>query len=146
MSKMKLFLLSLVVIIGVLGGCSSEDKGGEESSATNDQTEASEDTATDNEKQEAMVMISITKKKGEESVAKKEIPIENGAILMDVLKENFEVEEDGGFITSIEGIEANESEKMAWLFFVNDEPAKVGASDLELSPGDNVHFDLQSWE
>ena len=142
---MKLFLLSLVVIIGVLGGCSSEDTG-EESSATNDQTETSGDTVTDNEKQEAMVAISITKKKGEETVAKKEIPIEGGAILMDVLKENFEVEEDGGFITSIEGIEANESEKMAWLFFVNDESAKVGANQLELSPGDTVHFDLQSWE
>lgn len=145
MGKMKLFLLSLVVIIGVLGGCSSEDTG-EESSATNDQTETSGDTTTDNEKQEAKIMISITKKKGEETVAKKEIPIEDGAILMDVLKENFEVEEDGGFITSIEGIEANESEKMAWLFFVNDESAKVGANQLELSPGDTVHFDLQSWE
>ena len=145
MGKMKLFLLSLVVIIGVLGGCSSEDTG-EESSATNDQTETSGDTTTDNEKQEAKITISITKKKGEETVAKKEIPIEDGAILMDVLKENFEVEEDGGFITSIEGIEANESEKMAWLFFVNDESAKVGANQLELSPGDTVHFDLQSWE
>lgn len=146
MSKFKLFLVSLVVIIGVLGGCGSEDANDEQTNATNDQSEASENTASDDEKQEEKVTVSITKKKGEETVAEKEIPIEDGAILMDVLMENFEVEEKGGFINSVEGIKADKSKNMFWSISVNDETASVGAGELELSPGDNVNFDLQSWE
>lgn len=146
MNKFKLFLVSLVAIIAVLGGCSSEDANDEQSNATNDQSEASENAASDNEKQEEKVTISITKHKGEETVTEKEIPIEDGAILMDILKENFDIEEGGGFIKSVEGIKADESEKMYWNISVNDKTASVGANELELAPGDTVNFDLQSWE
>ncbi|ASN05480.1 DUF4430 domain-containing protein [Virgibacillus necropolis] len=146
MSKFKFFLVSLIAIIVVLGGCSSEGTTNEQSNATNEQTESTESTTSGEENQEEAVMISITKGKGEETVKEKEIKIEDGAILYDVMKENFELKDDAGYITSIEGIEAKESEQMAWMVFVNDEMASVGAKELELSPGDSVNFDLQSWE
>lgn len=145
MSKFKFFLVTLVVIIGVLGGCSSEgDATNDQSKAT--QSEENENAASDNEKQEEILTVSITKNKGEETVTEKEIEIEDEAILYDVMKENFEIEDDAGYITSIEGIEAKESEQMAWMFFVNDEMASKGAKDTKLSPGDTVNFDLQAWE
>ncbi|ASK63309.1 hypothetical protein CFK37_14670 [Virgibacillus phasianinus] len=146
MSKMKLFLVSLIAVIGILGGCNSEGADNEQSNVANNQPESSESNASDNENQEKMVTISVTKKKGEETVTKKEVPIEDGAILMDVMKKNFDLKEDGGFITTIEGIEAKKSEKMAWMYSINGESASVGASDLELTPGDSVNFDLHSWE
>ena len=50
-------------------------------------------------------------------------------------------------VSSIQSKElSQEDEKKAWMFFVNDEMAEVGAADYELSPGDHVVFDLQSWE
>lgn len=146
MSRSKLFIVSLIAIIGILGGCSSESADDDQSNATKSQSETSENTASDNEKQEEKVTISITKKKGEETVAEKEIPIEDGAILMDVLKKNFDIEEDGGFIKSVEGIKADDSKKMFWNISVNDKTASVGANELKLSPGDTVNVDLQSWE
>ncbi|MFZ3577063.1 DUF4430 domain-containing protein [Virgibacillus sp. DJP39] len=145
MGNYKLFLVSLVMVIGLLGGCNQES-GGEQSSPSNEQSQTSESNTSDNEQKEEIVTISITKKKGEETVTEKEIAIEEGAILYDVMKENFEIEDDAGYITSIEGIKANESEQMAWMFTVNGEMASVGAKELELSLGDTVNFDLQSWE
>lgn len=67
---------------------------------------------------------------------------------MDVLKENFyvETEQDGKFITSIERVAPKEGEEKAWMFTVNGEMANVGASSYELSPGDEVNFDLHSYE
>lgn len=136
MSKLKLFFASLILIAGVLTGCNAD--------SANQQAESNETTASEN--QEESVTILITKNKGEEIVTEKEIPIEDGAILYDVMKKNFEINDNAGYITAIEGIEAKESEQMAWMFFVNDEMASVGAKELELSPGDTVNFDLQSWE
>jgi len=65
---------------------------------------------------------------------------------MDVLKENFDVEEDNGFVTAIDGVEQDVNAQIGWMYFVNDEMAMVGANEYELSPGDVVNFDLQSWE
>ena len=66
--------------------------------------------------------------------------------LLDVLKENFAVEESDGFITSIEGIEQDVDEKIGWIYFINDEMAMVGAAEYELEANDEVNFDLQEWE
>lgn len=96
--------------------------------------------------QEETVVITISKDEGEEVITTKEIPIQEGDLLMDVMKEHFTIEEENGFITSIEGIAPAEDEKKAWMYFVNGEMAMVGAAEYELSAGDEVTFDLQSWE
>ncbi|WP_430785482.1 DUF4430 domain-containing protein [Virgibacillus flavescens] len=140
MSRFKLLLVSLFSILIVLGGCST----GNDADNKEKQTETSENVSSEN--QEESVTVSITKNKGEETLSEKKIEIEEEAILYDVMKENFEIKDDTGFITSIDGIEAKESEKMAWMVSVNDEMASVGAKELKLSPGDTVNFDLQSWE
>lgn len=132
----------IVMTIGVLFGCSTDDNTNQNTSVSTNNSSQSEEVAEDS------VRITISINEGEEYVAEEEIEIEEGDILMDVMEENFyiETEYDGTFITSIERVAASEEEQTAWMFFVNDEMATVGASDYELSPGDVVVFDLQAWE
>lgn len=145
MNKWFLRLASILLVIGVLAGCSS-DKNDKTASDTPTNTEEQADNNGSSEQAEETVTIRISKDEEHEVIDEKEVPIESEAILMDVLKENFEVEEDGGFITSIEGVSPKEDEEKAWMFFVNNEMAPVGANDYELAPGDKVTFDLQAWE
>lgn len=137
MNKWMFRISSIILIIGLLFGCSATDSNGNQTK--NNSTNSSE-------KQEEIVVIVISKDEGEEVITEKEVAIEKGAILMDVMKENFDLEEEGGFITSIDGIAPEEDEKKDWMYFVNDETAMVGAAEYELSAGDKVNFDLQSWE
>jgi len=132
------YLLSLILAIGVLTGCGTTNEAPEMNNSTNN-TETQEVN-------EDVIHVTISKDEGEEVLSEKEIAIEEGAILMDVLKENFDIEEDGGFVTSIDGVAPEEGEQVAWMYFVNDEMAMVGANEYELSPGDEVNFDLQAWE
>ncbi|WP_099158399.1 DUF4430 domain-containing protein [Virgibacillus ndiopensis] len=147
MNKILLRLGSLLLIIGLLVGCSSDDESNSEAT-TNGQTEQSGGNEVKNEENQEVVTITISKDKEAEFITEKKIAIEEGAILMDVMKENFEIETDfdGGFITSINGVAPKEGEQKSWMFFVNDEMATKGAKEITLSPGDKVSFDLQAWE
>ncbi len=150
MKKMNKWLLrfaTVLLLIGIMAGCSS----GADSSDTSSKDESAQtgkQTGDQNnsEQSEDVVVITISKDDGEEVIDEKEVPIEADAILMDILKENFDVEEDQGFITSVEGIAPKEDEEKAWMYFVNGEMAPVGANEYELEPGDEVTFDLQAWE
>lgn len=135
MKKGLSYLLAIILAIGVLAGC-----------GTTETPETNGSTPETQEVNEDVIKVTISKDEGEEILSEKEIAIEEGAILMDVLKENFDIEEDGGFITSIDGVAPEEGEQVAWMYFVNDEMAMVGAAEYELSPGDEVTFDLQAWE
>lgn len=133
--------LFIFFITGLLVACSNESENTNTTVSTND-TSDTEEVAEDS------VRITISINEGEQYVSEEEIPIEEGDILMDVLEENFYIETDqsGQFITSIERVAASDEDKTAWMYFVNDEMATVGAAEYELSPGDIVVFDLQSWE
>lgn len=131
--------ITMLMLLFALSACGSQDN------QTNNNSEEINNETTE-EVNEQTVSITISMDEGEETISEKEVPIEDGAILMDIMKENFDVEESDGFITAIEGVEQNEEEKKAWMYFVNGEMAPVGANEYELSAGDEVSFDLQSWE
>ena len=139
MKKFIQLLFTLVLAAGLLLGCS------------NDTTEETDNTSTENqtqseETQEQAVHITISEDIGEEVLSEKDIEIEEGAILMDVLKDNYEIEEDGGFITGIDGVTAEDGEEKYWMYEVNGEMAEVGANEYELEAGDDVVFDLHAVE
>lgn len=138
MNKWMIRLGSLLVTISLLFGCAPGDSN-EVPVDNNNQEEINA-----NDQNEEVVTITISTDDGEEMIAKKEVTIEDGAILMDVLKENFEIEEEGGFINSIDGISQNEDEGKYWLYSVNGEDANVGANEFELTSGDDVVFDLHA--
>ena len=131
----------LLLSIGLLLGCANDTAEENNSNTRVSTNESSQELAEDE------VRITISIDHGSEHINEESISIEEGDILLDVLEENFYIEsDDSGFITSIERVEASDEEKTAWIYTVNGEMATVGAGDYELSPGDEVVFDLQSWE
>ena len=132
-----LTLFTIFTTLLLVVGCSNE---------STTPTEEEETGIETTESQEEVIKVTISKDEGEEVLSEKEIEIEENAILMDIMKENYDIEEDDGFITSIDGVAPEEGEEKAWMYFVNDEMAMVGAAEYELEAGDNVVFDLQAWE
>lgn len=139
MRKLKWMLGSLMLMLGLLTGCGGADD-------VPQAPEENEESANPTEQAEETVTITLSEDEGEEVFEEKTVEIEDGAIVMDVMKENFDVEEEGGFIDSIDGIAPEEGEEKSWMYFVNDEMAMVGAEEYELEAGDEVVFDLQEWE
>jgi len=137
MRKLFMSLFSILTALVLLSGCSND------SASQNQEMEESQETS---EVQEDSITVTISEDEGAEVLTEKEIEIEEGAILMDVMKDNFDIKEEGGFITAIDGVEANDEEQTAWMYFVNDEMAMVGAAEYELEAEDHIVFDLQAWE
>ncbi len=144
MNKWFIRLGSLLMVLGLLIGCASDTN--DQNGTNNNLVEQNQNDSSSSEEAEEVVVITISKNHNEEVITEKEVAIEEGAILLDVMKENFDIEEDGGFITTIDGVEQDIDEQMSWMYFVNDEMPSVGAAEYELSVGDKVNFDLQAWE
>lgn len=72
----------------------------------------------------------------------KEIKVEEGQNLLEIMKENYEVTAKDGFISVIEGYEQDEKEGKYWLYTINGEQATVGAADYELEDKDVIVWNL----
>src|SRR5690625_3523401 len=131
MKKWSNWFMVITTTMLLLVGC-----GTDEQKNTNDQASTEEGT----------IHIIISDEEADEVYSEDEVTIEEGAILMDVMQENYDIEEEDGFIHGIDGISPEEGEQKAWIYSVNGEDALVGAAEYELSIDDEVVFDLQSWE
>jgi len=145
MREMNNWVLRMVTILAaaaLLVGCSANgnNETNSNSSVSTNNTGGTEEVAED------AVRITISLNEGTQFINETEVPYEEGAILMDVLEENFFVEQENGDITSIERMEASEEDNTAWMLYVNDELSSVGAAEYEVQPGDKIVFDLQSNE
>lgn len=125
---------TMLIAVGLLFGC-----------AGNDEDVNSEENATE-EVVEESITITISEDEGEEVISEDDWDVEEGDILMDVLKDHYDIEEDDGFINSIEGVAPEEEEEKAWMYSINDEMAEVGAAEYEVEADDEIVFDLQSYE
>lgn len=144
MNKWFIRLASLLMVIGLLVGCASNTD--DQNNTNNNQIEQNQNNDNSSEVAEEAVAITISQNHNEEVISEEEVIIKEGAILLDILKENFDIEEEGGLISSIEGIEQDEDQGKYWFYSVNGEEAPVGAGEYELSVGDKVNFDLHAWE
>ncbi|SDP45112.1 DUF4430 domain-containing protein [Halobacillus aidingensis] len=133
MKKWNTLLTAMILAVGMLAGCGTQE--GSETSATQEE-----------QVQEVTVQVQLSKNDGEEMIAEDEITVEEGTTLMEVMEDNYEVEQSEGFINSIEGIAGNQEEKMAWMYTINGDEAMVGANEYEVEDGDEIVFDYQSWE
>lgn len=126
---MKKSLVIVAVFVSMLGfvGCTSTPE-------TNDTT-----TSTSQSK-ENEISLTISLIKEDEVIDEKEITVAEGSNLMDAVKENFEIKEDNGMITSIEGIEQDTKESYFWTYTINDEMIMTGANETALHEGDKVVF------
>ncbi|KGX83604.1 hypothetical protein N783_01975 [Pontibacillus marinus BH030004 = DSM 16465] len=139
MKQMLRVLIVSLFMLGALVAC-----GGEESPTTSNENN---NEAKQEENQE-VVQVTVSQNNGEKVIAEKEVEIKEGTSVMEVMKNNFDIKaaSGGGFITTIEGVKAEQSEKMAWFYTVNGKEAQVGAKEYELEPGDKVVWDMHSWE
>ncbi|MYL55094.1 DUF4430 domain-containing protein [Pontibacillus yanchengensis] len=135
----RMWMVSILVVAG-LSAC-GQAEGGNSSSETNSNEETQQET-------QEKVQVTISKNNGEETIEEKELSIEAGQTVFEIMDENFKLETDksGGFITAVEGVKAKEEDKMAWFYSVNGKEAEVGAKEYELQPGDTISFDMHSWE
>ncbi|REJ08963.1 DUF4430 domain-containing protein [Halobacillus trueperi] len=133
MKKWNTVLTALMLAVAVLAGCGAQEE--KETSTTQEE-----------QVQEVTVQVQLSKNDGEEMMAEDEITVEKGTTLMEVMEDNYEVEQSEGFINSIEGIAGNQEEKMAWMYTINGDEAMVGANEYEVEDGDEIVFDYQSWE
>src|SRR5699024_6011890 len=74
---------------------------------------------------DASISTTISEEEGEEIISEDDWDIEEGDLLMGVLKDHYDIEEDEGFIEAIEGVSPEKDEEKAWMYFVNDEMAEV---------------------
>ncbi|GGF09086.1 hypothetical protein GCM10010954_04410 [Halobacillus andaensis] len=134
MGKSMQALLFSLLAAALLAGCQSEQDTSNESSEENNQQE------------EVTIEVEVSEDEGEEVISTEEHSVEEGTLLLDVMEENYEIEQEEGFINSIEGISAEDGEQKAWMYTVNGEEATVGANEYEVEKGDEINFDFQSWE
>lgn len=146
MNKWILKVTSFLLVGILLVGCGSGENNENSSNTNQNETNTTEsESPGENIEDEDKVTITLSKDEESEFIDELEAPVEEGDILMDVLKETFAVEEEGGFITSIQGVGSDEDEDKAWIFTINGEMAEKGADEIELSPGDEISFDFQAY-
>lgn len=136
---MKAFLLTVPLLFAVLGGCTNSS----ENTTSNDTGQ--ETAVSTSEAQIETFQALIVLKDGDEELTSKEVSFNEEQTLMEIMKENFEVEEDNGMITAIDGHEQDESASKYWVYTVNDEQVNEGAATKVLSPDDQVVFTLETF-
>ena len=137
---MKKLLLALSLSL-VLFGCAPTEEA-ETSSILQESTVAVSSEAAET----VSVTISLTDGGTVVAGSEKTVEVEVGTSLFDVMKENYTIEEDGGFITAIDGQtqveQTTDTKAKYWLFDVNGEPSMVGAADVALQEGDVIVWNL----
>ncbi len=109
------------------------------------ETTLAETTVASNPTQEVTVMVTI-QVDGEAVFENVELKAHEGDMLLDIMKEQFDVEEKDGFVTAIEGHQQDEAANKFWMFDVNGEMAPVGAAEFKVSDQDNVLWKLEAFE
>lgn len=120
------FILVSILTLLVIGGCSS----------TNDQTTVTSTSQTEI----AEISIEVSLVKEDEVFEEKTLNVAAESNLMEVMQANFELEEEGGMITSIDGIAQDADESFFWTYMINDEMVNTGAKDTKVHEGDKIVF------
>ena len=89
----------------------------------------------------------VTADCGKQTVIEK-TAVEPGQTAMRALDRVADIETASGgkFVTGIEGVEQDVGKKLAWLYYVNGDMAKKGATEITLAAGDVEWWDLHNYE
>lgn len=99
---------------------------------------AKDDTNKKPESDEVKVTVSV-KPEGEKA-EKKEVIVDQDDSVLDALDEAFDVEDDDGFVTEIDGHKQNPAKNLYWMYKVNDKMATKGAEENIVKNGDQIEF------
>ena len=112
---------------------------------TNTTTEASSAEKSATQRTAEISFVNNTDEKSAD-LADKTVTIEEGTTLMSIMKANFDLVEDQGMITSIDGLAQDESNGYYWTYTINDEMINTGANDTFLGENDKVVFTYEKFE
>lgn len=76
----------------------------------------------------------------------KNVRFEAGDSIMDVLEEYYDIEEENGMVTVIDGKSQDPASNTYWMYKVNGSLAEKGAAEQILQEGDDVEFYLESFQ
>lgn len=143
----RLFLLSLSGALLVGCGDQATEAPEETEAPDTEEVETSEDAADVEETTDEVTFTVDIMVEGE-AVAdlSQEVTAEEGEYLLDVMHENYEIEEADGFISAIEGYEQDADNGLYWLYYINGESAEVGAADYAPEEADQIEWRLESFE
>ncbi|SIO23446.1 protein of unknown function [Carnobacterium alterfunditum] len=137
---MKIFKIGLILVTALsLAACG--DMGTQEAVS-------SESSSLVESQTKEMLSVAISLEQDEEEIEgkTKELEVEAGTTVLDLLSEQYKVVEEDGFIVSIEGIEQDEEAEKYWMYEVNNEEPTVGAAEYEVEDGDQVKWFLNAWK
>lgn len=133
-------VIFLVAGLFVLAGCQApNNEATKQSTAATTATTTNVKTASTAD-QENEISIVLTLKNGEEEIANKELTIPEDKPLFDVLNDEFNVVEDNGLVTEIEGLKQDTDQQVYWTFTINGEWATKGVKETMLKDNDKVVF------
>lgn len=127
MKKYTSGLLTLLTLLS-LGGCAAvRFEQGESTPASSSVAKQAEQT----------VQVIVQTADGKSETA---LTFEEGDSVMDILKANYDVQEEAGMVTAIDGLEQDVAKNTYWMYKVNGVMADKGANDLHPKAGDVIEF------
>lgn len=95
--------------------------------------------------QEMRVTVTVYFGPQAQATLEREVSLPARASVMDAVRKAARVETNaqGTFVESIEGVANSTARREYWLYFVNGEPAHVGATETPLKGGDRVLWFLR---
>lgn len=105
-----------------------------------------------NENGQNKVTLLVTKDFGSELLVEKQVDIEKGWTVLEVMEANLETatKQDGIFVNGINGLESKNGgisgKRLDWFYYINGVCADVGAGDYEVRPGEVIWWDYHTWK
>lgn len=140
MKKMRRWVAILMIIIGAVSACAC---GGGNSTSENEPA--------------GKFTLIISKDDGKEVMLEKQLSIEGEKSLMDYIKDNAEVKEQGGFISSINDVSSKKSNALTkeeqdkgilgydWFIALDGEKASEGASKIVPKDAQRIEIYYKGW-
>jgi hypothetical protein len=125
LKKVVLFLVTIISLF-VVSGCQSPTA--TEQSSTYSQTKTEK--------------VTITLAQEGKELTKKTVDYQPKQTLLQLLKQQFTVEEENGFITAIDHHTQDKDKGIYWTFTINGHMAEKGANEIKLANNDKVVFNL----
>lgn len=147
--KKWLLLLSASFVLVACGEEVSEptvDTSAETSTSVVESEASSEVVSSAAEAELAEVTLSVTEDGELITDGEQVVEVEDGAILLDVMKEYYDITEENTFISAINGVEQDGNAGKWWVFDVNGAMGEKGAAETELQAGDLIEWKLEAFE
>ena len=142
----KLLLLSLSGALLAACGNEATDAPEEVDEPDTEEVETSENAGDEEATDEVTFSVDIVVEGEAVADLSKEITAPEGMYLLESMKDAYDLEEDGGFISEIEGYEQDADEGIYWLYYVNGESGEVGAADYAPEEADQIEWRLEGFE